>query len=81
MAVQRNAQPSTVAPDVPQALTQVLTQPLTQIEIDQGVFDLYDEYCHGHIDRREFLLRAAAVTAGGLAMASCAPTCSTVRAS
>jgi len=50
-------------------MPQVLTQPLTQIEIDQGVFDLYDEYCHGHIDRREFLLRAAAVTAGGLAMA------------
>jgi carboxymethylenebutenolidase len=65
MAIQRNAQLSTVAPDVPQALP----QPLTQIEIDQGVFDLYDEYCHGHIDRREFLLRAAAVTAGGLAMA------------
>jgi carboxymethylenebutenolidase len=65
MPVQRNAQASTVAPDMPQTLT----QPLTQIEIDQGVFDLYDEYCHGHIDRREFLLRAAAVTAGGLAMA------------
>ena len=65
MAVQRNAEPSTVASDMPQ----VLTQPLTQIEIDQSVFDLYDEYCHGHIDRREFLLRAAAVTAGGLAMA------------
>src|SRR3954469_18858267 len=65
MAVQRNAEPSTVASDMPQALTQALTQ----IEIDQGVFDLYDEYCHGHIDRREFLLRAAAVTAGGLAMA------------
>lgn len=60
-----DTEPSTVTPDVPQALT----QPLTQIEIDQGVFDLYDEYCHGHIDRREFLLRAAAVTAGGLAMA------------
>src|ERR1043166_8263844 len=44
-------------------------QPLTQIEIDQRVFDLYDEYCHGAIDRREFLARAAAVTAGGLAMA------------
>lgn len=42
---------------------------LTQVEIDQRVFDLYDEYCHGEIDRREFLLRAAAVTAGGLAMA------------
>jgi carboxymethylenebutenolidase len=42
---------------------------LTQAEIDQRVFDLYDEYCHGRIDRRAFLQRAAAVTAGGLAMA------------
>ena len=48
---------------------QLLVQPLTQTEIDQRVFDLYDEYCHGRIDRREFLLQAAAVTAGGLAMA------------
>ena len=45
------------------------TSPLTQIEIDQRVFDLYDEYCHGRIDRREFLTKSAAVTAGGLAMA------------
>ena len=42
---------------------------ITQAEIDQRVFDLYDEYCHGRIDRRTFLARAAAVTAGGLAMA------------
>jgi carboxymethylenebutenolidase len=42
---------------------------LTQGEIDQRVFDLYDEYCHGSMDRRDFLLRAAAITAGGLAMA------------
>lgn len=42
---------------------------LTQGEIDQRVFDLYDEYCHGRIDRRSFLQQAAAVTAGGLAMA------------
>jgi carboxymethylenebutenolidase len=42
---------------------------LTQLEIDQRVFDLYDEYCHGRIDRRSFLQQAAAVTAGGLAMA------------
>jgi len=69
MAVQQNAEQSTVESDVPEALTQGLPQALTQIEIDQGVFDLYDEYCHGHIDRREFLLRAAVVTAGGLAMA------------
>ena len=41
---------------------------ITQLEIDQQVFDLYDEYCHGHIDRREFLARAGMI-AGGLAMA------------
>jgi len=43
-------------------------QPLTQQWIDQRIFDLYDEYCHGRIDRREFLARAALVT-GGLVMA------------
>ncbi|MCC6535070.1 MAG: dienelactone hydrolase family protein [Burkholderiales bacterium] len=43
---------------------------MTQLEIDQRVFAIYDEYCHGRIDRREFLARAAAVTAGGLAMAN-----------
>lgn len=42
---------------------------LTQLEIDQRVVDLYDEYCHGGIDRRTFLARSAAVTVGGLAMA------------
>jgi carboxymethylenebutenolidase len=44
-------------------------RPITQIEIDQRIFDLYDEYCHGGMDRREFLQRAAVITAGGLAMA------------
>jgi len=43
--------------------------PVTQLQIDQRVFDLYDEYCHGGIDRREFLARSAALVAGGLAMA------------
>jgi len=42
---------------------------ITQIEIDQRVFDLYDEYCHGRIDRRAFLQQAAVVAVGGLAMA------------
>src|SRR3982751_2120974 len=36
---------------------------ITQIAIDQRVFDLYDEYCHGRIDRREFLKRAGALGA------------------
>ena len=43
-------------------------EPVTQLQIDQRVFELYDEYCHGGIDRREFLARAALVV-GGLAMA------------
>src|SRR5687768_7012589 len=42
---------------------------LTQSEIDQRVLDLYDEYCHGGMDRREFLERASVLTVGGLAMA------------
>jgi carboxymethylenebutenolidase len=33
-------------------------------EIDRRIFDLYDEYCHGRIDRREFLSRSAAITLG-----------------
>lgn len=39
---------------------------MQQPEIDQRIFDLYDEYCHGVIERREFLSRAAAITIGGV---------------
>jgi carboxymethylenebutenolidase len=46
-----------------------MTDAVTQLEIDQRVFELYDEYCHGGIDRREFLLRASVLVVGGLAMA------------
>ncbi len=43
---------------------------MEQRSIDQQVFDLYDEYCHGYIDRREFMRRAGALTiAGGSALA------------
>ena len=35
-------------------------------QIDQRVFDLYDEYCHGGMERREFFSRAAAITVGGV---------------
>ena len=34
-------------------------------QIDRRVFELYDEYCHGGIDRREFLSRTAALTVVG----------------
>jgi carboxymethylenebutenolidase len=48
-------------------MTTQATTTLTQAEIDQQVFDLYDEYCHGRIQRREFLRRAAALGALGFA--------------
>ena len=38
----------------------------TEQAIDQRVYDLYDEYCHGKIDRREFLARASALVIGGV---------------
>lgn len=42
-------------------------------KIDPKIYDLYDEYCHGMMGRREFLKRAAAMTlvggVSGLAMA------------
>jgi hypothetical protein len=61
MTEQWNAELSSLAPAELRALT--------QSEIDQRVFDLYDEYCHGQMDRRAFLQRAAVVTIGGLTMA------------
>ncbi len=43
---------------------------MTSKEIDPRVYDLYDAYCHGRIDRREFFRRAAALTVvGGSALA------------
>lgn len=35
-------------------------------QIDRRVFELYDEYCHGGIDRRQFFRRAAALSVGGV---------------
>ena len=35
-------------------------------QIDPRVFDLYDDYCHGRMERREFLGRAGALTVGGV---------------
>jgi carboxymethylenebutenolidase len=43
---------------------------MTQGKIDDRVYDLYDDYCHGRIDRRAFFSRAALLTvAGGSALA------------
>ena len=46
------AQPQEIAPHAP-------------IEIDRRIYELYDEYCHGRMDRREFLARASALVIGG----------------
>jgi carboxymethylenebutenolidase len=39
-------------------------------KIDPRIYDLYDEYCHSTMERREFLNRAAAITiiGGGSAL-------------
>ena len=39
---------------------------MKQDQIDDRVFDLHDEYCHGHIDRRQFFERAAQLTVGSM---------------
>lgn len=44
--------------------------PTDTMAIDPRIYDLYDEYCHGPMTRREFLSRAAAlVVVGGSALA------------
>ena len=35
-------------------------------QVEKRVYDLYDDYCHGRIERREFLSRASALTVGGV---------------
>jgi len=39
------------------------------MKIDKEVYVLYDEYCHGGMDRREFFKRAGQVSVAGLVMA------------
>jgi carboxymethylenebutenolidase len=47
-------------------LEAVRSPSMTKQEIEQQIFDLYDEYCHGFLDRREFLRRAGALTIAGV---------------
>lgn len=35
-------------------------------DIDKRIYDLYDEYCHSSMSRREFLQRASAITVAGI---------------
>ena len=64
-------QPSALQPSAlqPSELRPAELRPISQIEIDARIYDLYDEYCHGKINRREFLSQAGILVAGGLVMA------------
>ncbi len=43
---------------------------MDQRQIDPRVFELYDEYCHGRLDRRDFLFRSRSLAvAGGVGLA------------
>ncbi|MCB1829149.1 MAG: dienelactone hydrolase family protein [Chromatiaceae bacterium] len=39
---------------------------MKEIDIDKRIYDLYDEYCHGFLSRRDFLGRASAITVAGV---------------
>jgi carboxymethylenebutenolidase len=43
---------------------------LTKADIQQEVFDLYDEYAHNKIDRRQFVDRLSGYAVGGITVAS-----------
>ncbi len=38
---------------------------MNKSDIDPRILDLYDDYCHGRIDRREFFARAGAIAVAG----------------
>src|SRR4051794_33511256 len=42
----------------------------TARDFDQGLLDLYDQYCHGRIDRREFVAGAGKFAGAGLSAAA-----------
>ena len=43
---------------------------MSKHEIPQEAYDLYDAYCHGHMDRRSFFERLGGIAAGGLGVAA-----------
>ena len=45
---------------------------MTDPRIPQAAYDLYDEYCHGGMDRRAFFGRLGALSLGGLSVSACA---------
>jgi len=45
-------------------------KPLKKEDLDQEVFDLYDDYAHSRIERREFVNRLSKFAVGGLTVAA-----------
>ncbi|HZF63302.1 MAG TPA: dienelactone hydrolase family protein [Chitinophagaceae bacterium] len=44
--------------------------PIKKEDISQEVFDLYDDYAHNRVDRREFIQKLSAYAVGGLTVAT-----------
>src|SRR5688500_761114 len=44
--------------------------PIRKEDIKQEVFDLYDDYAHNRIDRRDFMQKLSTYAVGGLTVAS-----------
>ena len=51
-------------------LTEILMDGIRKENIRQEVFDLYDDYAHNRIDRREFIQRLSAYAIGGLTVSA-----------
>ena len=45
-------------------------EPIKKEDIKQEVFDLYDDYAHNRLDRRQFLDRLSTYAVGGITVAS-----------
>ena len=59
--------------DMHQQDVQEINADIAAEDIDPRIYDLYDRYCHSDMDRREFLSRAAAITASPPSTASTNP--------
>jgi len=42
------------------------TEPFDKSKIDPRIYDLYDDYCHGKMDRRTFFARAGSIAVAGI---------------
>src|SRR6185295_17227233 len=51
-------------------LTPIAMHTIKKEDIKQEVFDLYDDYAHNRIDRREFVQRLSTYAVGGVTVAA-----------